>query len=98
VVERWNGQAWTLVARSRPPPKGGPVSSSSLDLAIEPDGTWVILFGDGFLSVLDSAGQYLAGFDSTTRVPPSAQRLLVLADGKRVSVGGGQGLAVLSPQ
>jgi hypothetical protein len=95
LVERWNGQAFVAVPKHRPPPAGGAVSSSPLDLVIAGDGTWVILYGDGFLSVLSSAGVYLGGFDSSTGVPPGAQRLL-LASEKRILIGGAHGLAVLA--
>jgi hypothetical protein len=94
-VENWNGTDFTPIGGHRPAPAGGGVSSGPVDVVIEADGAWVILYADGYLSVIDPSGHYLLGFSNATGVPPMAQRLLLLAGGGRVVVGGPQGSALL---
>jgi hypothetical protein len=95
-VERWDGKQFSVVTDPfRLPPTSGS-SWDPQDLGIAPNGNWVILCADGVLSVIDPTGAFLGQFDTSSGVPPSAQRLLVLADGRRILVGGQQGSALLS--
>ena len=96
VVERWDGTRFVLMTEPfRMPPTSGS-SWAPEDLAIAPNGNWAIICGDDVLSVIDSAGKHLGQFDASSGVPASSRRVLLLADGRRILVGGEHGTALMS--
>jgi hypothetical protein len=96
VVERWDGSRFALMTEAfRMPPTSGS-SWGPQDLAIAPNGNWTIICADDVLSVVDAAGKHLGQFDASSGVPASSRRVLLLADGRRILVGGEHGAALMS--
>jgi hypothetical protein len=97
VIDRWDGQTFSRAfTRSVRPVPDGTTFSAPISVVVTQDRLWVILFGDDFISIIDDSGTCLAGFGRSNGVPKSSQRLLRLADGQRVLIGGQTGLALLS--
>jgi hypothetical protein len=51
--------------------RGSRASPNTVELALPslPDGTWIIAFGDGLVSVLNPTGRFLGDFDTTSGFP-----------------------------
>lgn len=86
TVQYWNGErlAPVLFAIEPRPSRflGHPV-----DLIIDDEGRWVILYSDGHLVLLDSQRRFVAALGARTGVPPSSRRLMYLPKANEILIG-----------
>jgi hypothetical protein len=68
-----------------------------LDLAIDNQGLWYLLFHGGNLALLDAQGNYLGLLDAEDGVPATARRLALAPNTGEIFIGSIEGLVVLEP-
>jgi hypothetical protein len=67
----------------------------ALDLAIDSQGVWYVLFQGGHLALLDAQGNYLGLLDSEDGVPTTARRLVIVRRTGEIFIGSTEGLVVV---
>ena len=101
AVERWDGERFIPVLfRVDHPrwPRGRFYAGAPIDLAIDRDGTWYLLFREGILVLLDSEGNFVGLMDPEDGIPPTARRLLAHPATGDIFVGSsGEGPVVVFP-
>ncbi len=78
-------------------PVGRYFPGAPLDLGIDREGFWYVLFQGGRIAVLDAAGEYRGLLDPEDGVPSTARRLLVHRMSGEIFVGSNDGLVLLKP-
>lgn len=99
-VERWaDGRFVPITFAIQHPRVQGPYyAGSPIDLVIDREGMWYILFSRGALVMLDKNGEFAGLVDTEDGIPPTAQRLLIHPASGDILVGSSQdGVAVVSP-
>ena len=102
AVQRWNGKRFVpILFRVDHPrlPKGQFPPGTPIDIAVDKNGLWYLLYNGGVLALLDSEGRFVKLLDPEDGIPPTARRLLTHLETGDVFVGSGnEGLVVvLSP-
>ncbi|MDQ6653869.1 MAG: hypothetical protein M3Y84_14145, partial [Acidobacteriota bacterium] len=102
AVQRWDGKRFVpILYRVDHPrlPKGQFQPGTPIDIAVDKNGHWYLLYNSGVLALLDAAGNFVKLLDPEDGIPPTARRLLVhLETGDLVVGSDNEGLAViLSP-
>ena len=89
-VERWNGQQFVPVFYQVSHPRWSKEMfspGSPIDIAINSENFWFILYNRGVLAILDSKFQFLHLMDVEDGIPQTAQRLLVVPGTDEVFIG-----------
>jgi len=90
TIERWDGQRFVPLFYQVDHPrwsKGAYQPGSPIDVAIDSNNMWYILYKRGVLVVLDRQNQFLNILDPEDGIPATAQRLAVIPGSNEVFVG-----------
>jgi len=100
TIERWDGNHFVpLLFQIDHPrwPRGKFYLSAPIDLAINEQGDWFLLFKNGVLVLLDSQGSPLGLMDTEDGIPASSRKLLLNPGNGELFIGGTEGLVMISP-
>jgi len=90
TVERWDGQKFVPVFYQVRHPRGSRETyspGSPIDIAIDGNDFWYVLYNRGVLAILDSKLQFRDVLDNEDGIPQTSQRLLAIAGTGQVFVG-----------
>jgi hypothetical protein len=85
-VQRWDGERMVPVLFAIEP-KPLRALGHPVDLVIDDDGRWVILFSGGQVVLLDEQRRHVATLDERAGIAPSSRRLLYLPGSREVLIG-----------
>ena len=100
TIERWDGNHFVPVLFQVDHPRwphGKFYLPAPIDLAINEQGQWFLLFKDGILVLLDSEGLPLGIMDTEDGIPASSRKILVNPGNGDLFIGGNEGLVMISP-
>ena len=102
TVQRWDGKRFVpfLFRVDHPRARQGQFQAGvPIDIGIDRNGLWYLLYNGGILALINSEGQSIKVFDPEDGIPPTARRLLVHARSGDVIIGSGkEGLAIVLSQ
>jgi hypothetical protein len=102
AIQRWDGKRFAPVLfRVNHPRLPGEQfqHGSPIDIAIDKNGAWYLLYNGGIVVMLDAKGGFLNLLDAEDGIPPTAQKLLAAPETGDVFVGSStEGLAVILSQ
>ena len=90
TVERWDGQKFVPVFYQVKHPRWARETyspGSPIDIAIDSNNFWYVLYGRGVLAILDSKLRFRDVLDNEDGIPQTSQRLLAIAGTGQVFVG-----------
>ena len=101
TVERWDGQKFVSVFYEVKHPRrsqGTYSPGSPIDIAIDDQNTWYILYSGGIVAILNSKFEFVNLLDDDDGIPSTAQRLMTLPQIGDILVGtNGEGVVTIRP-